>query len=207
MTLLLPTAIAGAAKQSSFHEQQPTVWHGFCRITGMIKPVLPLLALLVAAPAMAATPQFQNIDALEARLVNALGAGIGEPGGPATGIDRRLKLAACPATVQIDPPAMGAVALRCAPLNWRIRVPIARLGTAQNVAMGSVMGARGEIVVRRGDPVDLIAETNGFSVSVSAIAQEDGAAGSRIRVKADDQKSPIFAEVIEAGRVKLPGFK
>ena len=173
----------------------------------MTKPVLPLLALLVAAPAMAATPQFQNIDALEARLVNALGAGIGEPGGPAAPIDRRLKLAACPATVQIDPPVMGAIALRCAPLNWRIRVPIQRLGNAQNVAMGSVMGAKAEPVVRRGDPVDLIAETNGFSVSVSAIAQEDGAPGARIRVKADDQKSPIFAEVIEAGRVRLPGFK
>jgi len=173
----------------------------------MTKPVFPLLALLVAAPAMAATPQFQNIDALEARLVNALGAGIGEPGGPAAPIDRRLKLAACPATVQIDPPVMGAIALRCAPLNWRIRVPIQRLGNAQNVAMGSVMGAKADPVVRRGDPVDLIAETNGFSVSISAIAQEDGAPGARIRVKADDQKSPIFAEVIEAGRVRLPGFK
>jgi flagella basal body P-ring formation protein FlgA len=172
----------------------------------MIMRALPLLALL-AAPAAAATPAFQNIDALEARLINAMGAGIGEPGGPATAIDRRLKLAACPVTVQIDPPAMGAVALRCAPLNWRIRVPIARLGNAQNVAMGSVMGAKGELVVRRGDPVDLIAQNNGFSVSVSATAQEDGAAGSRIRVKADGQNSPIFAEVVEAGRVRLPGFK
>ena len=172
----------------------------------MMRSILPILALL-AAPAAAATPGFQNIDALEARLINALGAGIGEPGGPAAPIDRRLKLAACPATVQIDPPAMGAIALRCAPLNWRIRVPIARLGNAQNVAMGSVMGARAEIVVRRGDPVDLVAATDGFSVSVSATAQEDGAPGSRIRVKADGQNSPIFAEVIEAGRVRLPGFK
>jgi len=174
---------------------------------GMVKPALPLLALLVAAPAMTATPQFQNIDALEARLINALGAGIGEPGGPAAPIDRRLKLAACPATVRIDPPAMGAIALRCAPLNWRIRVPIARLGNARNAAMGSEMGAKADPVVRRGDPVDLTAESNGFSVSVSAIAQEDGAAGSRIRVKADGKNSPIFAEVIEAGRVRLPGFK
>jgi flagella basal body P-ring formation protein FlgA len=172
----------------------------------MMMRALPLLALL-AAPAAAATPQFQNIDALEARLINALGAGIGEPGGPATRIDRRLKLAACPATVEIDPPVMGAVALRCKPLNWRIRVPLARLGNAQNVAMGSVMGMRGEVVVRRGDPVDLIAEADGFSVSVSAIAQEDGAPGSRIRIKADGQNSPIFAEVVEAGRVRLPGFK
>ena len=169
----------------------------------MIIRALPLLALL-AAPAAAVTP-FQNIDALETRLIAALGAGIGQPGGPATAIDRRLKLASCPGSVQIDPPAMGAVALRCPAANWRIRVPIARLGAAQTVGMGGF--ARADMVVRRGDPVDLIAETNGFSVSVAATAQEDGAPGSRIRVKADGQKSPIFAEVIEAGRVKLPGFK
>jgi flagella basal body P-ring formation protein FlgA len=105
----------------------------------------------------------------------------------------------------MDPPVMGAVALRCKPLNWRIRVPLARLGGAQSMA-GSTT-AKAEPVVRRGDPVDLVAETNGFSVSVSAIAQEDGAPGSRIRVKAEDQKNPIFAEVIDAGRVRLPGFK
>jgi flagellar basal body P-ring formation protein FlgA len=165
---------------------------------------LPLLALL-AAPAAAAP--FQNIDALEARLINALGAGIGEPGGPATSIDRRLKLAACPSTVQIDPPVMGAVALRCPAANWRIRVPIARLSGAMQASTGGTMSAKPDLVVRRGDPVDLVAETNGFSVSVSATAQEDGATGSRIRVKADGKNAPIFAEVIDAGKVRLPGFK
>jgi flagella basal body P-ring formation protein FlgA len=168
----------------------------------MTKFAFPLLALL-AAPAAAATPAFQNIDALEARLINALGAGIGEPGGPAAAIDRRLKLSVCPATVQIDPPVMGAVALRCAPLNWRIRVPLARLGNARSAAMG----VKAEPVIRRGDPVDLVAASDGFSVSVSAIAQEDGAPGSRIRVKADGKNTPLFAEVIDAGRVRLPGFK
>jgi len=172
---------------------------------GMMKRTLPLLALL-AVPAAAASP-FQNIDALETRLINALGAGIGEPGGPATPIDRRLKLAACPGTVQIDPPVMGAVALRCTAANWRIRVPIARLGNAQNVGTTGAASVKAEPVIRRGDPVDLVAETNGFSVSVSAIAQEDGAPGSRIRVKADGKNSPLFAEVIDAGRVRLPGFK
>jgi flagella basal body P-ring formation protein FlgA len=171
----------------------------------MIIRALPLLALL-AAPAAAAVP-FQNIDALEARLVNALGAGIGEPGGPATAIDRRLKLATCPGSVQIDPPAMGAIALRCPAANWRIRVPLARLGGIQNVSMNGMASAKGATVIRRGDPVDLIAETDGFSVSVAGVAQEDGAPGGRIRIKADGQNNPIFAEVIEAGRVRLPGFK
>jgi len=171
----------------------------------MMMRALPLLVLF-AAPAAAAP--FQNIDALETRLINALGAGIGEPGGPATAIDRRLKLASCPTTVQIDPPVMGAVALRCPAANWRIRVPIARLGGAGSASTtGAGMAAKADPVVRRGDPVDLVAASNGFSVSVSAIAQEDGAPGSRIRVKADGKSSPIFAEVIDAGRVRLPGFK
>jgi flagella basal body P-ring formation protein FlgA len=109
--------------------------------------------------------------------------------------------------VQIDPPVMGAVALRCAAANWRIRVPIARLSGTGQTTMGAGAAGRVDPVVRRGDPVDLVAESSGFSVSVSAVAQEDGALGSRIRVKADGKNSPVFAEVIDAGRVRLPGFK
>lgn len=170
-----------------------------------MRRLAPIALPLVLLSATAAAAPFQNIDALEMRLINALGAGIGEPGGPATAIDRRLKLAACPGSVQIDPPAMGAVALRCMAANWRIRVPIARLGDGQRMTT-SGMTMKAEPVVRRGDAVDLIAESTGFSVSVSGIAQDDGAPGARIRIKADGKNAPIFAEVIDAGRVRLPGF-
>jgi len=159
-----------------------------------------LVAVLLATPAAAAAT-FQDVSALETRLITALGAGVGEPGGPAAPIDRRLMLQKCPTNVAIDPPALGAVALRCAALGWRIRVPLARLTTA------AAMTARAEPVIRRGDPVDLVADSGGFSVSVSATAQEDGVPGSRIRVLTDAKNRPIFAEVIDAGRVRLPGFK
>lgn len=166
---------------------------------------LSILPLLLAAASPAAAAPFQDIPALEARLIAALGAGIGQPGGPMAPIDRRLKLAPCPATVEIDPPAMGAVALRCPAIGWRIRVPITRV-----VAM-SAMAEKAAPVVRRGDPVDLVADADGFSVSISAVAQEDGAPGDRIRVRTDreDRKQDqlLFAEVIGAGRVRLPGFK
>jgi flagella basal body P-ring formation protein FlgA len=175
--------------------------------------LLPLLA--IASPAAAVTP-FQNLDALEARLINALGAGIGEPGGPATPIDRRMKLASCTQSVTIDPPALGAVALRCPSVGWRIRVPIQRLQGSAGGAAAAAYSAAGpapakvEPVVRRGDPVDLVADTGGFSVSVAATAQEDGAPGTRIRVKTQQDGRPqgqiIFAEVVDVGRVKLPGF-
>ena len=170
----------------------------------MKTPIVLLLAL-AATPALAADP-FQNIPALESRVVGALGAAIGEPGGPAAPIDRRLKLAQCPTNVAIDPPVMGAIALRCPGAGWRIRVPLARLGGAVQQAAYSAP-VKAEPVIRRGDPVDLVAEQAGFSVSVSAVAQEDGALGSRIRVKTDGKNTFIFAEVIDAGLVRLPGFK
>jgi flagella basal body P-ring formation protein FlgA len=163
------------------------------------------LIFLLAALATPAAAQFQNIPALQARVVAALGAGVGEPGGPADPIDMRLKLQPCPQPVQIDPPAMGAIALRCPAVGWRIRVPLQRFGGSGGMNSGFV-----QAVVRRGDPVDLIAGSGGFSVSVSAIAQEDGAPGARIRVKTDGGGKPqgqiLFAEVVDAGRVKLPGF-
>lgn len=177
-----------------------------------MKQMLAFLPLLALSASPAAAAPFQDLDALEQRLVNALGAGVGDPGGLAAPIDRRMKLATCPQPVAIDPPALGAVALRCPAIGWRIRVPLQRL---QGVAVAAAPGTpqapvRAAPVVRRGDPVDLIAETGGFSVSVTATAQEDGVPGARIRVKTQADGNPqgqiLFAEVIEPGRVKLPGF-
>ncbi len=162
---------------------------------------LPLVAALVAAPAAAQT--FQDIAALERRVVGALNAGIGEPGGPSSPIDRRLKLAPCPTMVVIDPPALGAVALRCEPLGWRIRVPLAR---AQAPA-ATVAEARAPIIIKRGDPVQIYAESRAFRVTAEAIAQEDGAVGGRIRVKTDPKAPVVIAEVVDIGLVRIAGLK
>ncbi|WCT73636.1 flagella basal body P-ring formation protein FlgA [Sphingomonas naphthae] len=165
--------------------------------------VLPLL--LLAAPAVAANP-FEDLDRLERRLVAALDADIGQPGGPAAPIDRRMKLAACPKPAEIDPPAMGAVAIRCVATGWRIRVPIQRLaGSVQTASYQPQQQAMP--VIRRGDPVELQAALPGMTVSSGAIAQEDGGIGARIRVKTDPKNPPIFAEIVDAGIVRVPGFK
>jgi flagella basal body P-ring formation protein FlgA len=158
---------------------------------------LALIAACLPAPALAQA--VQDIAALEHRLVIALDAGIGEPGGPLVPIDRRLKLAPCPTPVAIDPPALGAVALRCPQLGWRIRVPLMRAATA--------IAVKAAPLVRRGDPVEIVAQSEAFSVSAQAIAQEDGGAGDRIRVKTDPKSPVIFAEVIDMGMVRVPGFK
>ena len=158
---------------------------------------LALIAACLPAPALAQA--VQDIAALEHRLVVALDARIGEPGGPLVPIDRRLKLAPCPAPVAIDPPALGAVALRCPQLGWRIRVPLMRATAA--------VAVKAAPLVRRGDPVEIVAQSEAFSVSAQAIAQEDGAVGDRIRVKTDPKAPVIFAEVVDMGVVRVPGFK
>lgn len=46
-----------------------------------------------------------------------------------------------------------------------------------------------------------------FSVSRVMIADEDGAVGETIRVREDKKSAPIFAQVVEMGLVRIPGFK
>ena len=160
-----------------------------------------MLTAAVAAPA--AAQGFEDLDALETRIVAALGADVGAPGGPLRPLDRRLKLAACPAPATIEPGPLGAAVVRCDALGWRIRVPVARTVIAA--------AAKAEPVVRKGDQVEFVARTGRFTVSTIAIADQDGAVSDRIRVRtldADGRKNaPVLAEVIGAGEVGLPGFK
>jgi flagella basal body P-ring formation protein FlgA len=171
--------------------------------------------MLLVSPVPAIAAGLQNLDALERRLVISLGADIGEPGGPTVPLDRRLKLAACPSDVLFDPPALGAAVLRCAEIGWRIRVPLVRGGKVLP-ASGNGLPARVPVysaqsraapVIRRGDPIDLVAGDGGFSVSSQVIADQDGAPGDRIRVRGQAGKPPIMAEVVDSATVRLTAFK
>lgn len=158
---------------------------------------LALLSALCAAPALA--QGFEDLGALETRLVAALGAGIGEDGGPAGPIDRRLKLAACPSPAMFDAPRLGAVTISCERLGWRIRVPLAR--------SASVTAAKAAApLIRRGDEVEVVAAGGAFSVSTLAVADEDGSPGERIRLRSARKNAPIFGQVTEDGRVAVTGF-
>jgi len=171
----------------------------------MSKTMRHLILLMGLLPSAAlAQGAVENIDALERRLLIALDAGIGEPGGPAAPIDRRLKLTPCPTRAEIDPPALGAIALRCPAVGWRIRVPLVRAG----MGTGQSYSAKAAPVIRRGDSVELRAGGGSFQVTAEAVAQEDGAPGDRIRIKTDPKAGQtLFAEVVDAGIVRLPGFK
>ena len=167
-----------------------------------------LLTLHAPAQALAGVDGFEDIARLQGRVVAALDAAIGQPGGPVAPIDRRLKLAACPAPVTIDPPALGALPLRCEPLGWRIRVPLVRVPGAATVQQASYapQPPQAPPVIRRGDPVELFSGTAGFTVSTSAIAQEDGRSGGRVRVKTDPRGPVIIGEVVDNGRVRAASF-
>jgi len=166
------------------------------------------LALAAAMPAMATTlPPAQNLDELEQIVVTTLGADIGQPGGPMAPIDRRIRLAACPTGIQIDAPQMGAVTVRCTTAGWRLRVPLARVPTAQQGSQGFQKTAAANADVRKGDPVQLVAQGNAFSISIEGIAMEDANVGGRVRVSTGQKGSTLFAEVVEPGRVRLLGFK
>lgn len=143
---------------------------------------------------------FEDLEALELRVTAALGAGVGDPGGPTRPIDRRLKLRACPEPVSVEAPALGAVTVRCNPLGWRIRVPLVRSAAA------SAPVQKAEPIIRKGDQVELTAGTSGFSVSTMATAEQDGAPGDRIRVRSEGKKGSVVGVVTEDGRVSLPGF-
>jgi len=162
---------------------------------------LVLLSAVVASPVSAQS--FENLEMLDSRISAALGAGIGEPGGAAYPVDRRLRLAACPQAVEIAEPAMGALTVRCQPLGWRIRIPLVSNGQASAAAPAAVRAAP---TVRRGDQVELVAISSGFTVSTLAVAEQDGAPGDRIRVRTERRTAPVIGQILADGRVALPGF-
>ena len=178
---------------------------------------LALAAASLAVQPAEAQQKFENLDRIDSLVAMTVGANMGEPGGPAAPVDRRLKLAACPTTPSVEGPIFGAAMVKCDALGWRIRVPL--VAGAAAAASGPVPRAASlsryaapvravakDNVVKRGDPVQLLAGNAVFSVSRLMVADEDGAVGDTIRVREDRKSTPILAQVMEMGLVRVPGF-
>ncbi|MGD9812301.1 MAG: flagella basal body P-ring formation protein FlgA [Sphingobium sp.] len=172
--------------------------------------------LITAATAALAVPanaqQFENLDRLDSIVAMTVGANIGQPGGAAAPVDRRLKLAACPNVPEVSGPVFGAAMVECKIQGWRIRVPLmaggGNMAQAQRTSYTQASTAQQrEAVIKRGDPVQLIAGGSSFTVTRMMIADEDGAVGDLIRVREDRKSDPILARVTENGIVRAPGFK
>ncbi len=174
--------------------------------------LIALLALLPVSTA-AQAQAFEDLDRLDTLVGIIVGANIGEPGGPVAPIDRRLRLKPCPATPKVEGPTFGAAIVSCAETGWRIRVPLAGAPIGDRVPMAAMSGVRAPVaqqsvpadkVVKKGDPVELVAGSEVFSVSRLMIADEDGAIGDLIRVRQDAKSPPVSARVERAGRVRAP---
>ena len=186
--------------------------------------MLRLSSILFAVAALAtvqpglAQQTFENLDRIDSLVAMTVGANLGEPGGPAAPVDRRLRLAACPTTPTVEGPVFGAAMVKCEALGWRIRVPLVKgvaaasygpvpgAAASPNRFTRAAMAAPKEDVVRKGDPVQLLAGNAAFSVSRMMIADEGGAVGDTIRVREDRKSAPIFAQIVEMGVVRVPGF-
>lgn len=158
-----------------------------------------LLASLHGGPAAAQV--FEDLDRLDAIVAATVGARIGEPGGAIAPVDKRLRLAACPQQPTVEGPVFGAAIVRCDRLGWRIRVPLS--GAAAPGQMRAQQ--QRDILVRKGDPVQLVAGNASFTVSRVMIAEEDGAVGDMIRVREDSKSAPVTGRVEPSGIVRVPG--
>lgn len=186
------------------------------RTRPLMAPLLMLAAMLLSSFATPANAQnFENLDRLDSLVAASVGANRGEPGGPVAPIDRRLRLASCPQLPVVEPVKMNAATVSCASLGWRIRVPLAISGQAAaprntaNYSAPSAAPSQGPshvIVVKKGDPVQLIAGNDSFTISRVMIADEDGAIGAMIRVRQDSRAAPVTARVESSGVVRIPSI-
>lgn len=156
-----------------------------------------ILAAAIAAPAFA--QGFEDLDRLDGRVRALTGAGIGEPGGAATPIDRRLKLSACPTPAAIEPAGPDTLSIRCAETGWRLRVGLMPSGKT-GYGMSAV---RAEPIVRRGDTVEVTVQGDTFDVTSNAVALDDGAQGQPVRLKLAGNGSQSTGIVTGPGTVSF----
>ncbi|HTI31329.1 MAG TPA: flagella basal body P-ring formation protein FlgA [Sphingomonas sp.] len=152
------------------------------------------LTILLFALAAAAAPQavlgqvgFQDLNALDRQIAEATG-GRAEP------LDRRLKLQACAEMISIS--ADGPMpSVRCGAYGWRIALRV----------NGGAMYNNAPIAIRRGDEVTVTIEGNGFQLTGSGIAMDDGREGGTVRVKTSTTGTPVSVRVTGPGTASLRG--
>ena len=152
-----------------------------------------LLAAIGPGTAHAAPATLENLDVLDTRIAVFLGGTPADAGKKAQPIDRRLRLIACAEGALFDPPSMGAIVAYCPSRGWRVRVPL----------IGATAVEPAEIVIRRGDAVQLAYVGSGFDVTTGATALEDGRAGGVVRVKTSTGLAVVTARVRGPGAVAI----
>ncbi len=158
------------------------------------------LAAVTASPSLAQQAGFQDLDALDAVIATALGAQVGEEGGAAHRLDRRLRLTNCAQSVTVSEPRAGAVTVACGGNGWQLRVAVRQANRRSSSATSTETG---DPVIRRGDEVQLVVVGSGFQVSTRAVADQSARAGDRVRIRIPSRPGPVYGIVMADGRVRL----
>lgn len=144
------------------------------------------LAATAGSTAVWAEPGFQDLDALDRQIAAATG-GRAEP------IDRRLRLKACAEAISISSDG-AAPSVRCGASGWRLALRVSQAALVNS-----------PIAIRRGDEVTVTIEGDGFELTGSAIAMEDGREGGTVRVKTSTTATPVSVRVTGPGTASLRG--
>jgi flagella basal body P-ring formation protein FlgA len=159
--------------------------------------MIRLFALLFVAtsfPAQAAS--FTDLAAIDRDVMGFTGAAIGQPGGAALPIDRRLRLAPCRTQLTLGwhTPRRDTVLVQCPDAGgWRLFVPVRQAENADAAP-----------AVLRGEAVTIEISGPGFSIAQPGEAMEPGAIGAWIRVRGTSAKAqPMRAQVIRPGLVGI----
>lgn len=158
---------------------------------------------LVLAILAAASAGYADLDLIDREVAGFTGAQIGQSGGAATPVDRRLRLSPCrsPLALSWRTQTQDSVVVQCGdPGSWRLFVPVRR-----DTAAGEGMGA-GAPVIKRGDAISIAVNGEGFTVAQPGEAMEAGPVGSWIRVRPINAKpgaEPMRAQVVRPGLVEL----
>lgn len=156
---------------------------------------IAIVAAAASANAQQASEDWQTIDMLTQAVASAMGR-------TATPVDRRIKLARCPEQASVTAIDAQTLAVRCASLGWRVRVPMSGPASATPATAGFAAPSSAP-VIRRGDTVRVTLESDTFSVSYSAIANQDGRVGDSIALRGNDPKTILSAIVTGPGRARL----
>ena len=162
----------------------------------MIRTVPVLAAALCASPALAQS--YADLGAVARAVAAFTGAAQGAPGGAALPVDRRLRLAPCPAGLTLGwyGVRQDTVEVRCpVTRGWKLYVPLAASGANAAPAAPAII---------RGDAVTISVSGVGFAVSQPGEAIESGAIGAWIKVRGPGQGAPVLrAKVLRPGLVGM----
>lgn len=158
------------------------------------------LALMLTAAA-----GFADLDAIDGQVAAFTGAPVGQPGGAATPVDRRLRLSPCAAPLALSwhSDRHDSVLVQC-PLagGWRLYVPVR--GAMAGMAASSLPA------VNKGDAVTIAVTGDGFTVSQPGEALEGGTVGAWIRVRGiaaatkPGASDAMRAQIVRPGLVSVP---